>query len=126
MRRVKAGDFRESELWCLSRLGARELFYGPINLVLPPATVARWIESLLRLDMAAEALASMARRTGDPMRDVSQATFDAVRRKLEALPHADRLAAVLEGEEERDDRALGRIFGEELPSGLVLAPAESS
>ena len=31
-----------------------------------------------------------------------------------------RLLAVLEGEEE-DDRALGRIFGEELPSGLVLA-----
>jgi hypothetical protein len=31
------------------------------------------------------------------------------------------LLAVLEGEEE-DDRTLGRIFGEELPSGLVLAP----
>jgi len=30
---------------------------------------------------------------------------------------------VLEGEEE-DDRALGRIFGEELPSGLVLVQEE--
>ena len=28
---------------------------------------------------------------------------------------------MLEGGEERDERALGRIFGEELPSGLVLA-----
>ena len=37
-----------------------------------------------------------------------------------ALPHADRLLAVLDGEEE-DDSTLGRIFGEELPSGLVLA-----
>ena len=36
------------------------------------------------------------------------------------MPHAERLLAVLDGEEE-DDRALGRIFGEELPSGLVLA-----
>ena len=36
------------------------------------------------------------------------------------MPHAERLLAVLEGEEE-DERALGRIFGEELPSGLVLA-----
>jgi hypothetical protein len=44
-----------------------------------------------------------------------------VRRKLESLPHAERHLAVLEGIEERDDRALGRIFGEELPSGLVLA-----
>src|ERR1022692_1576460 len=43
IRRVKAGDFKESELWCLSRLGARKLFYGPINLVVPPATAAtRW------------------------------------------------------------------------------------
>jgi len=29
------------------------------------------------------------------------------------------MLAVLDGEEE-DDSALGRIFGEELPSGLVL------
>jgi hypothetical protein len=36
------------------------------------------------------------------------------------MPHAARLLAVLDGEAE-DDRALGRIFGEELPSGLVLA-----
>jgi hypothetical protein len=40
------------------------------------------------------------------------------------LPNADRLLAVFEGEGE-DDRALGRIFGEELPSGLVwTAPAD--
>ena len=47
VKRVKAGDFKESELWCLSRLGARKLFYGPINLVVPPATVTRWAEALL-------------------------------------------------------------------------------
>jgi hypothetical protein len=35
------------------------------------------------------------------------------------MPHADRLLAVLDGEEE-DEGTLGRIFGEELPSGLVL------
>ena len=46
------------------------------------------------------------------------------RRKLQAMPHADRLLAVLEGEEE-DDRTLGRIFGEELPSGLVLVKDEA-
>ncbi len=32
-----------------------------------------------------------------------------------------RYRAMFEGDEERDDRALGRIFGEELPSGLILA-----
>jgi hypothetical protein len=43
-----------------------------------------------------------------------------IRRKPEAHPHAARLLPVLDSEEE-DDIALGRIFGEELPSGLVLA-----
>ena len=122
-RRVKAGDFRESELWCLSRLGARELFYGPLNQVVPPAAAGRWAEALLPLDSsgAADALASIARRTEDPARDLAPATFAAVRRKLENLPHAARYVSILEGEEERDEQALGRIFGEELPSGLVLA-----
>jgi molecular chaperone DnaK (HSP70) len=119
VKRVKAGDFKESELWCLSRLGARKLFYGPINLVVPPATVVRWAESLLRIPAAGDALAAMSRSTEDPTRDLPAATREAVRAKLSALPHADRLLAVLDGEGE-DDRTLGRIFGEELPSGLVL------
>ncbi len=120
IRRVKAGDFRESELWCLSRLGARKLFYGPINLVVPPGAAARWAEALLKVPNAGEALAAIARRTDDPTRDLPAPTREAVRRALEAMPHADRLLAAFDGEEE-DDRALGRIFGEELPSGLVLA-----
>src|SRR5450432_2141980 len=119
MKRVKTGDFKESELWCLSRLGARKLFYGPINLVLPPATVARWVETLLRIPTAGDALTAIARRTEDPTRDLPAATYESVRQKLQMLPHAERLLAVMEGEEE-DDRTLGRIFGEELPSGLVL------
>ena len=120
IKKVKAGDFKESELWCLSRLGARKLFYGPINLVVPPATVTRWAEGLLRVPAAGDALAAMARQTEDPTRDLAPATRDSIRAKLQALPHADRLLAVFEGDEE-DDRTLGRIFGEELPSGLVLA-----
>jgi len=119
IKRVKAGDFKESELWCLSRLGARKLFYGPINLAVPPAAATRWVEALLNLPGAAEALAAIARRTGDPTRDLASVARENVKHKLEKLPDAERLMAVLEGEEE-DDRTLGRIFGEELPSGLVL------
>ncbi|HUI55270.1 MAG TPA: Hsp70 family protein [Bryobacteraceae bacterium] len=119
VKRVKAADFKESELWCLSRLGARKLFYGPINLVVPPSTVTRWAEALLKISQAGEALAAMARRTEDPTRDLPAATRETVKRKLQAMPHAERLLAVVEGEEE-DESALGRIFGEELPSGLVM------
>ncbi len=123
IRRVKAGDFKESELWCVSRLGARKLLYGPINLVVPPVTATRWAEALLRLPNAGDALAAIARRTEDPTRDLPPDVIESVRRKLSTQPHAERLLSVLEGEEE-DDRALGRIFGEELPSGLVWVATE--
>ena len=118
--RVKTGDFKDSELWCLSRLGARKLFYGPINLVVPPTAAARWAEALLKVPSAADALASIGRTTGDPTRDLPAATRDAIRAKLSALPNPDRLLATFEGEEQ-DEATLGRIFGEELPSGLVFS-----
>src|SRR6202044_2673235 len=61
IKRVKAGDYKESELWCMARLGARKLFYGPINLVVPPATATRWTEALLKTPNAADALAAIGR-----------------------------------------------------------------
>jgi molecular chaperone DnaK (HSP70) len=103
-------------LWCLSRLGARQLFYGPINQVLAPSVASRWIDALLPVPKADDALVSLARRTGDPVRDIPPATFEAVRARI-SEPH---LIAQLEGGSERDERALGRIYGEGLPSGLVI------
>jgi hypothetical protein len=115
VKRVRAGDYRDSELWCISRLGARKLFYGPMNQVLPAATVSRWVEALAKAQKAAEAIATIAARTGDATRDLSEATMALARR---AIGEDDALLAVLEGESDRDRAAL---FGEELPSGLVFA-----
>ena len=120
-RRVKNGDFVESELWCLARLGARKLFYGPINQVLPPATAARWVEALLKVPKAGDALAALARRTGDPVRDLAPVAIEQVRNRLSEQADAARLLAILEGEEALDAGTLDRMFGEELPSGLVVA-----
>jgi molecular chaperone DnaK (HSP70) len=123
--RIRAGDYRESELWCLGRLGARELFYGPINNVLPAATVARWVEAVSKLPEAAECAASMARRTGDTYRDLAAASMAIARRLVESHKDAGRLLALLEGRAGRDAEVLSRIFGEELPSGLVMQDAVS-
>ena len=120
IKRVKTGDYKESELWCLARLGARKLFYGPINLVVPPATAARWAEALLKATNAGDALAAIGRRTGRSNARFARTVRAAIRVKLQASPHAERLLALFEGEG-ADEGALGRIFGEELPSGLVLA-----
>ena len=117
--RTQLGDFlikqgkEDYVLWCLSRLGARQLFYGPLNQVLTPSVATRWIETLLPVPKADDALVSLARRTGDPVRDISPATFAAVKARLAGTPFLTQL----EGDAER---ALGRIFGEDLPSGLIL------
>ncbi|MGO9095260.1 MAG: Hsp70 family protein [Bryobacteraceae bacterium] len=121
---VKSGQSTNTDLWCLARIGARELFYGPANQVTPPAAAARWVEALLPIARAADALAAIARRTGDPTRDLSPVVVEQVRRAISGQPDAARLLAVIEGEEELDSGTLDRMFGEELPSGLVFAASE--
>jgi molecular chaperone DnaK (HSP70) len=116
VRKVKQKEHGGSDLWCLSRLGARKLFYGPNNQVLPAAVVTRWVEALLKVDGAGEALVALARVTGDAARDLSPGIVQSVKAYL----RDSKLLAVLEGEDQDLD-TLGRIFGEELPSGLVFA-----
>ncbi len=110
--------FRQTGLWCLARLGARKLFYGPINQVIPPSTVARWAEQILKVEGAEDAVGAMARHTGDATRDLPAATLSIVRR---AFPDLD-----LDRDPETDLAAMGRIFGEELPSGLVFGEADET
>jgi len=122
VKRIKANEYTESELWCLSRLGARRLFYGPINQVLPASTVSRWVEAIAKTQRPGtpDVIAAIACRTGDSARDLSEATMALARK---AVGSNESALAVLEGESERDIATLGRIFGEELPSGLVIAEA---
>ena len=110
--RIKQGDFVDTGLWCLARLGARKLFYGPINQVLPPATATRWIEAIAKVTKAEDAVAAMARRTGDGTRDLSGPALDVVRR---SFPEID-----LEADSQDQLAAMGKVFGEELPAGLVF------
>ena len=114
---LKARQFGTSELWCIGRLGARSLFYGPVNQVLPPATAGRWAEAMLTVDRAADALAQLARHTGDPTRDVAPVLLAKVRAYLEKAGAEDLL------DDNRSERSRERVFGEALPSGLVITPA---
>ena len=119
VKRLKSGEGGASELWCIARIGARQLFYGPINQVIPPATASRWVDALLRVKSSEEALASIAQVTGDGTRDLPPAVVNLVR---SALARRNRSClAVLEGDKGRDLGTMGRMFGEELPAGLVFA-----
>jgi molecular chaperone DnaK (HSP70) len=110
--RIVKSDLVDTGLWCLARLGARKLFYGPINHVLPPATAAKWIDALLKVPKAADTVAALARVTGDSTRDLPPHTLETVRRAFPSLN--------LEAEPTGDLATMGKIFGEELPSGLVF------
>jgi actin-like ATPase involved in cell morphogenesis len=110
--RLKKDEMVDTVLWCLGRLGARKLFYGPINQVLPPTIAARWVEILLKHPKAEEAVVALARRTGDTSRDLPANTVDLVRR---AYPEGK-----LDPQAGDELGAMGKIFGEELPSGLVF------
>ncbi len=116
VKRLRANP-NPSEFWCLARIGARKLFYAPANQVLPPATAVRWIESILKLPGCEECLARLAQWTGDAARDIPPATLETVRRALAEKPE---WLGILEGEAGADLESMARVFGEELPEGLVL------
>jgi DNA-K related protein len=120
--RLKRGEMVEVAIWCLSRLGARKLFSGPINLVVSPAVAGRWVESMLRLPHTPallEGVVQMARITGDTARDLPPSLIEAVRHACESSPRAADLLRQLAGEGD-DLAASSRVFGEDLPAGLVL------
>ncbi|MBM3765268.1 MAG: molecular chaperone DnaK [Acidobacteria bacterium] len=117
VKRVKSGDGGASELWCIARLGARKLFYAPINQVLPASTAGRWAENLLKAPNAGETLARLCQKTGNVTLDVSPQTINLVTARLAG---DDDLVALINGESQGD---MDRVFGEELPGGLVLSEA---
>lgn len=116
VRRLRA-EPSASDFWCLARIGARKLFYGPNNQVLPAAAAVRWIESIAKLKGAEECIARLAQATGDATRDLPPASLEMARRTLAG---SAELLALFEGEAESDLESMARVFGEELPSGLVL------
>ena len=128
---MRDGPPRARELWSLSRFGARTPVYGPVDRVLSSDTASAWLDTLLAMeldptDATAQALVLLARSTGDRVRDLPAAQQDAVAAWLERLPHAERWQQLL-----RDPSSALRqeeqewIFGESLPSGLVLSSSDS-
>jgi hypothetical protein len=93
--------------------------------VIPPAEAAEWIEHLLdqtwpNVKPLAAALTQLARRTGDRTRDLEQPVIDRVLAFLiPANDFSDQrryLTEVVPMAKQEE----GAIFGESLPSGIVL------
>src|SRR5262249_9528117 len=72
--RIRSGKAGENEFWSIGRIGARIPFAATIDAVVPAATAATWVKSLLSLrqppsDHLASALVQLGARTEDPARD---------------------------------------------------------
>src|SRR5260370_3452958 len=102
IKRLKTDEGSPSDVWCISRLGARKLFYGPINQAVSPNVANRWIDALMKMPKTEEALALLAQHTGDATRDVPAGTLNTVRARLKNAPE---LLAILDGQESRDSAA---------------------
>ena len=125
--RPRFAALSDAALWAFGRVGARRPVYGPLNLVVTPDVISRWLVSLMNLkrseSLATFAMMQLARKTGDRYRDVDEATRGNVLRAMDrasAASHYRELVAQVTNLESEDQSL---IFGESLPKGLrILSP----
>ena len=112
-------------LWALSRIGARDLLYGSIDRVVPPAEAARWIDSILATSWknpkpVVAMLAQLCRKTGDPLRDVDASTRQRVAQWIAASGDFPEAQSRIAEPSRRRREESNAVFGESLPAGLIL------
>ncbi len=131
LRELKPKKTKPQLFWTLSRLGARELLYGPVDRVIPAHEAADWIRSLLDQNWrnpkpVMAAVIQMARKTGDRVRDLPADLLDQISAWLNlhdaSLESQKYLQQVIPlASKEKTD-----LFGESLPMGLVMSVGEDS
>jgi len=130
---LKPKQSTPQHFWSLSRIGARELLYGPVDRVIPPREIGEWLTSLMDTNWrdskpVTAAMVQLARKTGDRTRDLDPKTIDRLIRwmsddssdktMLEANIRYLQDVIPMSGQEENI------IFGESLPTGIILHTKE--
>lgn len=119
----------KSGLWCLGRIGARRLLYGPRESTVRPATAAAWIERLIPIlptlkdEDPVEPLLAVARLVGDRQFDLDEDVRRRLAVALRARGATEPQLRALEEVVAIDAATQSLAFGEGLPSGLRLAPS---
>ncbi|MEW6261382.1 MAG: Hsp70 family protein, partial [Thermodesulfobacteriota bacterium] len=123
---ITSGKAYGQLLWCLSRIGARELLYATADRVVPPQEVWKWIEGLRERSLsgaAASCMLQLGRMTGDRMRDLEPAQREDVARLLSENGVSEEALRVLREPTAIVKQDIQSIFGESLPQGLILEAA---
>ena len=128
LRQVARSPVPTHGFWALTRIGARALFYGPLNLVVHPQVVEGWLDQLLAFQPANDSekngwafcLANLARLTGQRALDVDEGTRTRVLETLRSLKVPAQWPEMVERVVEMQAGDRGQLFGESLPIGLRL------
>lgn len=126
---LKPSKSKPQHFWALSRIGARELLYGPVDRVIQPQEISSWIKPLMQTKWrdakpVITALVQMGRKTGDRTRDLDPSIIDHVIRYIadntkqgklmeDQVKYLKEVVSMAKPEE-------SLIFGEALPAGIAL------
>lgn len=130
---LKPKKSKPQHFWSLARFGARELLYGSVDRVVPPDAVSAWIETLLQTSWrdprpVAAALGQICRKTGDRTRDIDASVRDQVIQWMRGDPEKEKIMRgpikIVSDVVPMAEQEEGVIFGEDLPTGIVLHKAE--
>jgi len=122
---ITPGKSRPQYWWSISRIGAREPLYGPVDRIILPDEVVSWIETILNKKWrnprpVGTAMARLASLTGDRKRDLPP---EVIERVIEWLaphewsgPSIKTLTEVLPIDQQEESI----IFGESVPPGIIL------
>lgn len=129
LRELHPKKCRPPLLWAFSRIGARELLYGSSDRVVPADRVSAWIETLLTTNWrnpkpVVQALIQLARKTGDRVRDIDPKLVERIAKWIRQNTPKGQDVSRMRYLQEVVPIAAGReqdsLFGESLPSGLVM------
>lgn len=117
--KIGQGEGESYDYWSLARIGARHLLYGSVGQVVPRDHCAKWIEKLLLIDPIKKedhlfTLTQLARKTDQREINLSDSVIEKIIGKYPELQKR-----LLEGRE-YSSQEQEQIFGEQLPSGLIL------
>jgi DNA-K related protein/Hsp70 protein len=118
--------------WALTRLGARVLLYGPLNAVVHPEVVQKWLDAILSFEPVHEServawafcLAQLARKSGQRALDIDDPHREHVVAVLKSLSVPDHWAGMVAEVLELESEEQNQMFGESLPIGLRLLTGE--
>lgn len=122
---IKGASCKPQMLWSISRLGARELLYGPADRVIGPEEAFSWCRKIMEIPWKSPkhvipAVARMARKTGDRIRDLKAEHLEEITQWMSGYSETESYRKMIlevvpmAAEEENSS------FGETLPTGLVL------